>query len=986
MPAQLLRRLTALAALTSCALANPLGYRSVEENASLSTDRVLVRDTEEVHAGDLLSIKRIAAIGDSYSAGIGAGYRLGTVVQALNPDSDWACSRYDHSYPYLIHTDERLGDPDSRTLQFESCDGADLDNVINEQIPNLSGNQQVILLSAGGNDAELTNILNQCIFQWAALNSDQVAVAKAAVLADPDYAWLKDFDWDSTGRGCDGQLARTENIIKGVAFSKKLDSVIAAAKRKLGPDGMIYYTGYAKFFAEDLSSDCDSKLHDIFQPEQKLTKAHRQAINGLIDAVNSQISAAVKRAGNKVKFVDYDSYIGLFGSRFCEAGVDESTSESSTRAGLVFYELNAWNSKGNDTWKRCEDHPAEGTLEGTANIFAQITLLMDPDAKFTEQVLAKSTFTESLGPPHAAVLDTAALSDLEVQNILPDGYSRAFHPNILLYQLIASLVIYEMANKNTIDNGYREIPEVLPFDVSPYVPEVGSTTGGGQQIALASYIHPLADPAAWNRIIDYPSDIVSVLIANVLNGPDTTVNEPWADVINRAYASGKRILGYVRTGYLGQSQQRFETRLGSTDLADWVAQIETDVDLWYELYPGKIGGIFFDEAWNNCGPDNQYADLYRFLSDYTKRKHQDAFTVLNPGTAMPQCFENSADTLMTFEQSYDMYMYSYVPNPGWTPADPRKLWHIIYGVSQADAASVAELALERGAGFVHITDDILPNPYDTLPSEAYMSTLMDAVQGGAPDVASPSSFEDDGHAAIPLNALTVTESDYSSVSLKWDISNRHTPYAYAVIRDGIEVARIPGTMDQVTIGNIDPGSSMSFTVRVIGEDGIMTGDSPSVSATTDSLPGNQAVTNIRVTNLATSTTVSADFLVPYAMMRIYLADPDTNCIMPAWPINFNTDHFICAHYMVENEVLYKYSGTEPAQGENYSWTWTSVGAAPATRDRYTWAWTLPVGTETTDSRSFIVQAQGYRPLTNVFHPCPSEWDEDTKTSGAYCTG
>jgi hypothetical protein len=39
----------------------------------------------------------------------------------------------------------------------------------------------------------------------------------------------------------------------------------------------------------------------------------------------------VDRAGSKVKFINYNSYIGYFGGRFCETGVDESTSESNTR-------------------------------------------------------------------------------------------------------------------------------------------------------------------------------------------------------------------------------------------------------------------------------------------------------------------------------------------------------------------------------------------------------------------------------------------------------------------------------------------------------------------------------------------------------------------------------------------------------------------------------------------------------------------------------
>lgn len=41
--------------------------------------------------------------------------------------------------------------------------------------------------------------------------------------------------------------------------------------------------------------------------------------------------AAAERAGSNVIFVNYDSYVGYFGGRFCEAGVDESTTESNTR-------------------------------------------------------------------------------------------------------------------------------------------------------------------------------------------------------------------------------------------------------------------------------------------------------------------------------------------------------------------------------------------------------------------------------------------------------------------------------------------------------------------------------------------------------------------------------------------------------------------------------------------------------------------------------
>jgi hypothetical protein len=66
-----------------------------------------------------------------------------------------------------------------------------------------------------------------------------------------------------------------------------------------------------------------------------------------------------------------------------------------------------------------------------------------------------------------------------------------------------------------------------------------------------------------------------------------------------------------------------------------MAQIQEDVDQWYRLYPNQIGGIFFDEAWNDCGKDNVNAELYKFITQNTKRKYPGAYTVLNPRAPMP---------------------------------------------------------------------------------------------------------------------------------------------------------------------------------------------------------------------------------------------------------------------------------------------------------------------------------------------------------------
>ncbi|KAE8332768.1 fibronectin type III domain protein [Aspergillus sergii] len=872
----------------------------------------------------------MAAIGDSYSAGIGAGERLGSVADTLVSNSDWACSRYDHAYPYLIHNDERLGDPDARTFQFKSCSGAVIEDVINDQIPNISGNQQVILLSAGGNDAELSNILNQCIFQWSALKAVEVNEAKTVALANQDYTWAETFDWDSLGYGCEGQLTRTRNIIDGDAFSIRLDSVIEAAKEKLASD-------YAKFFAEDLSSECDDVSWSTwlypFQGSEKLTKDHRKIMNELVDAANSQIV---------LKFVDYDSYVGHFNGRFCEKGVDESTAESNTRTGLMFYELNTWDPRGNSPWKRSVDYPLEGTFEGTVNQLAQITLLMDSDAQFADQDMISDASAASI-----ATYDEVELSSIEIPNILPDGwvmdnrYGRVFHPQILLHQIIAELVIYEMVNKNEQDNGLPAIPEELSFSSCPRFPSTGSNASDGQQIAVASYINPLADPAAWDRLIKYPLEKMPILVANVVNGPDSAVDKTWTDVIDRASASGKIVLGYVRTGYLGVSDQKFTTRLGSGNLADWTAQIEEDVDMWYTLYGRRIGGIFFDEGWPECGDNNEYVDLYKYINDYTKRTHPGAYTVLNPGSPMASCFEDTMDTLLTFELSYE--------------------------------AEVTKLAKERGAGFLQLTDDTLPNPYDTLPGDSYIQSMMDSIDGGSPLNTDASSWTS-GSAAAAVSGLSVLDSDYTSARLSWDAALNALGY-YVYSGDSV-IASVPSSMTTITIGGLQPGAKHVFHVSAVGGGGNIGTASMTVAVMTESLPNGKTIANYHSSPAADSTTITADILVPYAFIRLYIWDSvgcefDTN---PGWSVNFKIDEYVCTHYMVEGTTLYKYSGTLPEGSTAPPWAWSVVGPITLDTKDYTYTWTLPLGTSTIDTSKFVIQAQGYNPLTNVFEPDPSDYD------------
>jgi len=79
---------------------------------------------------------------------------------------DYFCSRYDRSFPALINADPRLGSADSRTFNYWPCSGAVTDGVIKQVNALKDGSQDLITISSGGNDALLSDILNECVFQW----------------------------------------------------------------------------------------------------------------------------------------------------------------------------------------------------------------------------------------------------------------------------------------------------------------------------------------------------------------------------------------------------------------------------------------------------------------------------------------------------------------------------------------------------------------------------------------------------------------------------------------------------------------------------------------------------------------------------------------------------------------------------------------------------------------------------------------------------
>jgi lysophospholipase L1-like esterase len=70
-------------------------------------------------------------------------------------DEAWKCSRYDYSWPQIVNY--ALGSTVKR-FQFEACSG-DRTAQIHDQVDKLEESQDVVMLTAGGNDLCLVSLL-----------------------------------------------------------------------------------------------------------------------------------------------------------------------------------------------------------------------------------------------------------------------------------------------------------------------------------------------------------------------------------------------------------------------------------------------------------------------------------------------------------------------------------------------------------------------------------------------------------------------------------------------------------------------------------------------------------------------------------------------------------------------------------------------------------------------------------------------------------
>jgi hypothetical protein len=222
------------------------------------------------------------------------------------------------------------------------------------------------------------------------------------------------------------------------------------------------------------------------------------------------------------------------------------------------------------------------------------------------------------------------------------------------------------------------------------------------QMLIPLYSYPnWYNPAdyIWDDVAAANSQVSITAIINPNNGPGSCPpNDDYLHGLSDLRNAGVMIVGYVYTSY------------GARPLED----AKADVDLYDQCF--AIDGIFFDET----ASDVVYLTYYKELYDYVKMKSNLYKVILNPGTHIDEGYiSQPASDIAVISEGYSCDWPPYQPDSyvtdGTYPADRfAVLIHSVPSVSIMQAH--IKLAIARNIGYVYVTDDGPPNPWDSLPS------------------------------------------------------------------------------------------------------------------------------------------------------------------------------------------------------------------------------------------------------------------------------
>src|SRR5437867_2658429 len=230
-------------------------------------------------------------------------------------------------------------------------------------------------------------------------------------------------------------------------------------------------------------------------------------------------------------------------------------------------------------------------------------------------------------------------------------------------------------------------------------------------IIVPAYQNPTTG-TLWGECVRVSSRVPLVAIMNPANGPGSEVDPLYVSASGSVRSAGGRVIGYVYTS-------------SATIPLDSVL---TKVDRYREWY--ALDGIFLDGMAND--PDPAHVAWYAALRDSIRAREPAWLVVGAPGMNTLPEYLAGADILCIFESNGQSY-FDWEPDTWVRDYPASRFLHLVHTLSSADSMRQAVArARSRGADWVYVTHDGLPNPWDETP--IYWDALVEAVEASGVSV------------------------------------------------------------------------------------------------------------------------------------------------------------------------------------------------------------------------------------------------------------
>lgn len=200
----------------------------------------------------------------------------------------------------------------------------------------------------------------------------------------------------------------------------------------------------------------------------------------------------------------------------------------------------------------------------------------------------------------------------------------------------------------------------------------------------------------WDDVAAANSLVPVTAIINPANGPGGgPPNSDYVVGLNDLRSAGVTILGYVYTSYGARDSNA----------------VKADIDLYDHYF--DIDGIFFDEVASSATQLAYYQNLYTYVLDRPNLER----VVLNPGTHIDEVYVStlSQATAIIYEDAASSWN-GYAPDGYVYEYAPERFAMLAHSVGDSgQLAQLIDLATTRQIAYVYLTDDSLPNPWNSLP-------------------------------------------------------------------------------------------------------------------------------------------------------------------------------------------------------------------------------------------------------------------------------